>query len=79
MSKDAPLLADEGDTRPEAAPPLLSANAAEEVVRGEENEGELRMEGDAAALLGRLFCDARLLSDEREAERRQLIPLHRRR
>lgn len=76
MSKEAPLAWEGADTRPDATPPpppppprdeVGSAKLEEVVVRGEDTAGELRTEGDAAALLGMLACDALLLRDEREA------------
>lgn len=71
MSKPAPLLGVDGDARPETALALVGAvnspNAGE-VMWGEECAVELRIDGDAAALLGMLACELRLLSDEREAE-----------
>lgn len=76
MSKEAPLVGAAVETSPEAVPPpsplplpiVLASAVGEDVVRGEESAGELRMEGDAAALLfGKLACELRLLREEREA------------
>lgn len=51
ISKDVPLLAAEDEARPIG---VAVSPKAEEVVRGEEKEGELFIDGEAAALLGML-------------------------
>ena len=51
ISKDDPLLAAKDEARPVG---VAISPKAEEVVRGEEKEGELFIDGEAAALLGML-------------------------